>query len=443
MTHTASQFASAPPIDQIHFPQEEEPGLEAQLRAALDMPGIAPDLARTGKRLLERLQRPVQVVVIGPAGCGKSTVVDMLLGTRVVGDMEGLALVELAFGDAAEVIFEDAAGEGVSVPGHLSDYEVPPGTVSGRQMLPHPMLRSLNLTEITVSGDLAHQQAILRHAAEYGDVILWCSQEFGEAEQALWAMVPERKRDSGFLVLTLADQHIMRGTLKDCVARLAPFVEDSFLGLYPVAARQGLQAKVGGADGDAQLWRASGGKRLAEDLRRRVAQGRAATQDQAEAVLWQLSIPVPDGPLPQPDQPPVAQQGGQAQQDQAAPAPTRSAKAKVAADPTTAVLGRALAQLQGKAEAMLTAAGDTPQSAEVLNQCLLAVQEMAETLLTAPGDSPSLQAARDASQDGSEMLMLLQLEQDEDAAVDAVTLLLQLKKELATPPISAQQEGSA
>ena len=35
------------------------------------------------------------------------------------------------------------------------------------------------------------------------------------------------------------------------------------------------------------------------------------------------------------------------------------------------------------------------------------------------------------TEDSAEMMLLFQLERDEDAAVDAVTLLLQLKKEIA------------
>ena len=43
----------------------------------------------------------------------------------------------------------------------------------------------------------------------------------------------------------------------------------------------------------------------------------------------------------------------------------------------------------------------------------------------------SLQELQSDAQESAEMMLLFQLEKDEDAAVDAVTLLLQLKKEIA------------
>ncbi|MBT8155677.1 hypothetical protein KMP13_17770 [Epibacterium ulvae] len=442
MTNTAPHFAAAAPATPPQFPQDDAPGLEHQVRLALATPGLSPQLAARGQRLLERLTRPVQVVVVGPEGAGKSAVIDMLLGTRATGALSGVAMVELAYGTAPRAVFEDANGDGAPIDGVLGDFVVPEDCVSARQVYPHALLKLLTLTEVTLAGAQAQQRAILRHAVEYGDVILWCSQEFGADELALWAEVPECKRDSGFLVLTQADQQIMRGTLHDCVSQLAPLVEQSFLGMYPVAARQGLQAKGGGIGGDKALWRACGGQRLAEDLRRRVAQGRAATQDQAEAFLWQLSTQ--DATVAEVEPDPVANTV-QTQAEVTAKRTPEPRPTPAAPDPSSAVLEQALAQLQSQAEAMLEEAGDTPKSAAVLDHCLLAVREMAETLLSTPQGAeqnmPALQAARTANEDGEEMLMLLQLEQDEDAAVDAVTLLLQLKKELSEPALAAAEEG--
>ncbi len=421
-------------LSQTSFLQQDVPELEDQLHQALLAPQIPPELAERGQRLLQRLTSPVQIMVLGPAGSGKSSVVDMLLGQQVAGGdagtaEAGLAMVELVYGATPEVQFDGGGTPGERLPGQLSDYDVPAHIVSARQFLPHPMLTGQSITEITLAGSVAQQQAILRHAADYADIILWCSQSFGDTEQALWAQVPERKQDNGLLVLTMADQQIMRGALQDTVAELAAVVNQRFMGLYPVAALQGLKARQGRKRDDQDLWRASGAQRLAEDLRRRVAQGRAATQDQVETLLWQISAVVSASPVAKPRSvPDVA----------AAPeVPLVPASVKQADAGGQAVLQSALSRLQSHATDMLNEAGDSPQSAVVLDQCLVAVRDMAETLLATPADGPQIQAAREAGQDGEEMLMLLQLEQDEDAAVDAVTLLLQLKKELTDPALAS------
>ena len=59
------------------------------------------------------------------------------------------------------------------------------------------------------------------------------------------------------------------------------------------------------------------------------------------------------------------------------------------------------------------------------------VKDLSKTLLASQSRAPEVQAALDAAQDGEELLILFQLERGEDAAVDAVTLLLQLKREIA------------
>ncbi len=44
--------------------------------------------------------------------------------------------------------------------------------------------------------------------------------------------------------------------------------------------------------------------------------------------------------------------------------------------------------------------------------------------------SDRLRAVEDAAREGEEVVMLCQLEQNEEAAVDAVTVLLQLRREI-------------
>ena len=68
---------------------------------------------------------------------------------------------------------------------------------------------------------------------------------------------------------------------------------------------------------------------------------------------------------------------------------------------------------------------------EILSTCMDTVKDLSQTLLASQDRSPEVQAALDAAQDGEELLILFQLERGEDAAVDAVTLLLQLKREIA------------
>ena len=99
-------------------------------------------------------------------------------------------------------------------------------------------------------------------------------------------------------------------------------------------------------------------------------------------------------------------------------------------DPT---LESALKLLQDCANDMLAeyANQKEPQAEKILNRCVESANRLAEMLqATDPRDLMAQDLQLD-TEDSAEMMLLFQLERDEDAAVDAVTLLLQLKKEIA------------
>ena len=99
-------------------------------------------------------------------------------------------------------------------------------------------------------------------------------------------------------------------------------------------------------------------------------------------------------------------------------------------DPT---LASALKLLQDCANDMLAeyANQKEPQAEKILNKCVESANRLAEMLqATDPRDLMAQDLQLD-TEDSAEMMLLFQLERDEDAAVDAVTLLLQLKKEIA------------
>ncbi|NSY41266.1 hypothetical protein [Leisingera sp. ANG59] len=398
----------------MSLPQRDVSPLAGQLEQTLTAGRLPSEVSGWGSQLLRRLRQPVQVAVAGAAGSGKSALIDMLLGRVVIGRNGRGLLVDVCHGAQEMVEVETAAGERLQIPGLLAQMELPQDARRVRQTLPDPRLRWHSYRELPLSGPQAAQHEMLQQAASNADIILWCSQEFAADEQSLWATVPDSSKDHSFLVLTMADRQVMRGTLPALIETLEPIAAEEFLGVYPVAAIQGLTARTAEAPQDG-LWRSSGGKQLAGDLQRQVDLGRASDVDQAELLIRQfggssLAETAPAVPAP-------------------APAPANAAATKAAS------LAAALDQLQSGAEMMLAeaeAAGG-PQAGPVLAQCMEMIRNLSQSLDAMPA-SAAVEAAREAAQDGEEMLMLCQLEQDEDAAVDAVTLLIQLKKELMEEP---------
>lgn len=382
-----------------------------QLRYTLDQGDLPSKPAGWGSQLLQRLCRPVRIAVTGLPESGKSAVMDMLLGHVALGRKPTNWQVEVCFGPHPQVVVETAEGEHLRYQGVLADLDLPENTILARQFLPEAHLQWQTYCELPLLGQREEQEATLHRIAQTSDVILWCSQEFLPHEQALWASVPDRSKDHSFLVFTMADRQIMRGTLTGLLQTAETTAAEEFLGVYPVAAIQGLTAQKTLPPAP-DLWRSSGGQRLQEDVQHQIELGRASDLDQAQMFVQQYG----------------AVYAEQIDQPQDPICDTRPRQSSV-----TSGLTHAIAQLQSGAEDMLAQANakDGPQVGPVLEQCMQLIQNLSNSIEDLP-DSDLSTSAQQAVQEGEEMLLLCQLEEDENAAIDAVTLLFQLKKELST-----------
>ncbi|NRB17679.1 MAG: hypothetical protein HRU33_08975 [Rhodobacteraceae bacterium] len=397
-------------------PDPAQSPLFDQLQQTLSQQGLPPNCFDWGQQLLQRLDRPVQVMVIGQPGSGKSTVINMMLGQSVICRHGAAAIpapiIEICYGPEARIEIETPDGRTSWHPGTLAQAALPPDAVRLRQELPDTRLQGHSFVEISLSGSAEQNHNTLQRAARHADVILWCSEAFTPAEQALWAAVPDAKKDHSFLVLTMADRQIMRGTLTSLLAGLDGFAAEQFLGVYPLAAVQAITAQTAGQSVNAQLWQSSGGRQLARDVLKQVELGRASDVDQAEMLVRQFA-------------PKVADQQWRRTETAPKPAPLPQNT------PTDDLLHTTLDLLQARAHQMLAETEGAANADAILATCMDTVRELSKTLLASQNTAPQVQAALDGAQDGEELLILCQLERGEDAAVDAVTLLLQLKREIA------------
>lgn len=440
-----------------------------QLEMALRAGQLPKQYQAFGESLLSRLRKPVQVVVIGPPGSGKSALLDMLLGRVVIGKTPATGLIEITHGpqEWAEIHlpnrdvtqFEGLLATHAAVSrtkenqARTSETQVP-RALRLRQELPDNRLRGVNLTEITLAGRPENQAAILEQALAFGDITLWCSPEFSPQEQALWSTAPDLKKDHAFLVLTMADRQIMRGQLSQRLETLEERAGEDFLGIYPLAAVQGLTAQTGQTDQtgragiDRKLWRASGGKRLYDDLMHQIDMGRTCDLDQADMLVRQFSREISRSPAtPFTRFEPLSTKQASSQATKHAARRSPKTAPQVAAKAPQDALAAAAELLTAKAQDLLQQStqagpnGGRPANAveTVLDGALDAVRSLSEQLATCDETTPEIRAAQTAALDGEEVLMLCQIEQNEEAAIDAVTLLLQLKREMAPSDASPSE----
>ena len=398
--------------------------VQDQLAQAIDTGQVPDEEKRRAAQLLRRLKSSVEVVLIGRPGSGKSRLVNMLTGMTVIPETGRLPPLEVRYAPVPRTVYLMADGSEKCRDGHHLDQPTPAGTAIIRAEMPLDILTRLSLTEICLEGSPGEQKTIVDWAMNRADIVLWCSQDFDASEQALWAGAGEVLKDHSFLVLTKADQLQMKGVLSERIARLQDIVAEEFLAMFPLATIQAISASPSGGERDQGLWTSSGGKALMDAVLRLVATGRRADADNALIFLRRTGVELSiDGPEVATPEPP----GRVAARDRVEPGGPQKAGVDMK------VFGEALDFLQQRADQMLRVLrGEGPgNQAVVLDHCLETANRLSEIIQQVEATGPPLSDIQDDVIECGDMMVLFHLEKTEDAAEDAVTMLLQLKKEMA------------
>ncbi|MEM1352349.1 MAG: hypothetical protein AAGF27_08385 [Pseudomonadota bacterium] len=397
----------------------------ARLRFAVKERLLTGDFALVGKTVLEHLSKPKQITAIGRSGAGKTSLLNMLIGKAQMPDVSHIPIVELTFGAESRHRIEAGSTHPETRNGIVSPGDLPADTVRLVQELPDPAFADRSFAEVNIPQDGAALHHVFDWLVETTDIALWCTQGFDDREAAFWARMPDGLKDNSFLVLTKADQLQMKGKLSQQTTEFENRHADEFLCLYPVATKQAMAARAADGDKNTALWSASGGKALCDGLLDQMESGRRGDLDYAEMLLAQVADKLPRSiPAETPQRP--------ASSKTAAPAPAKTREGLSPMNRAEA-LETALRILQDCAEDMNRArgGGDAHEAEAVLTHSAEAAQALATLLMDVGEEDGQLTALRDDVQQSEQMILLLQLEGTDSAASDAVTALLQLKKEVA------------
>ncbi|WP_294227722.1 hypothetical protein [uncultured Shimia sp.] len=386
-----------------------------QLHSVLNSGQVPRRQRDLGAEILSHLSQAVRVVVLGRPGSGKTSLINMMLGQEVLHAHGAVDVVEVAHGAVAQVTALWPDGTSQTFAGHGLDGQDCGGAQRLTYEAPIDSLKTLSFCEVSQPSDRTRQQALLEIALQQGQVFVWCSEAFDQAEQAIWQSVPDAIKDHSFLALTKVDRQIMKGDLGAQMATLEDTASEEFLGLHPVATLHALKARAGG-DAQEALWLASGGQELVAAVEAQVRKGRAADLDQARVLLAQLGEVV----------------GASTPASEQTPTNQSSLSSTSTADTQAALLDQLQTHLQSAAQEMLSDLDDgkIPNSEGLLTRCASTVRQLTSLLTADDGQEPDAAGLLEDAQDGEETLMLLQVEQSPSAAEDAVILLLQLRKEI-------------
>ncbi len=397
-----------------------------QIEDALSGPTVSARLKQTGAQLLDQLRKPLQITAIGMLQSGKTSLINMMAGQAVAPTTLDAALVEIVYGPEYRTVFEYADGRQDVHDDPVTDVSAPKGVFRARLEIPAEQLFFKSYAEVRLTGVQSDDQNLLDLAAQTSAIAIWCSEAFEDAEQQLWSSMPEHIKDHGLLALTMADRQMMKGCLTDRMAALEGFVSEEFLGLYPVATLQAIAARSAGGGQQSEHWKLSGGEALCHAVERQASLGQSEDHDRAKMFLDQLVARVPADKRQKKSKPDTATARNTA-------SPTRETDADPSGDYPKDMLDQALHILKAGADKMLgeNSVTSIPESKHVITHCVDALQDLSELFSDVAATVPSVQELLEDVQEGTDMLLLLQLEENETSAADAVALMLQLKKEIS------------
>ena len=213
-----------------------------QLRIALETE-VLPKAARDhAAHLLKRLSSPVRVSLLGRPGSGKSELVNMFVGRRLLPNDAKLPTLELTYGPAEKITVTGANGRNKVFDSLDFDKAAKGGPAFIRAEMPLQILERISLLEVVTDGAVTELQSAVDWAVRRTDIALWCTQYFSDEERMLWSRVPDSLKDHAFLVLAKADVLSADNALSGRISDLETVVAEEFHSLFAVATLQAIKA---------------------------------------------------------------------------------------------------------------------------------------------------------------------------------------------------------
>ena len=371
------------------------------------------EIERQGRKILARATAPVSILITGPQDSGKTRLANLLIGRPVIGGEASGVAIEWFWSAKEKTEILDAAGTRKTTDG--LDLSLPEIATAARVRLglPDLSLKSFNLK--TFATDRASPDDFLA-AVETADLVLWCGQDFLPEDQALWAQVPDMKKDHSYFVLTKADLFSEPGQLQERLDNLNDLVGEEFYSLVPVATLQALTSLPKGDEPDDAAFVASGGKALVTTIARHVETGRKADLDTALLFLSRHGATMdarPDAPAPR------------------RPAPSEVHAAQTAPQPAPDTLPTALELMRDRSRELIEIAKDNEnKAASILSHCVATSEELITILGDIDEKAPEAEQVYETALDAADLLILMQMEDGIGPAADAVTLMLQLRRDI-------------
>ncbi|MEM1064291.1 MAG: hypothetical protein AAGJ74_02215 [Pseudomonadota bacterium] len=376
-----------------------------KLRAVSAAEGLPESVRTRANRLIEQLTAPVRVALVGLPCRERMELFHALAGEAAPEEHDFSIPVELHFApqETCEITLLD--GSVRAIEGRFSP-EKYMDAVFVSFGHPAPILERISFLDVAADAAPHQQRAAISWAMSRTDIALWVSPKFTESELRIWETVPDQMMDHAYLVLTGSADGPDRVALQDRALAMAKHFKSEFLDVLPIGFD---------TDHGKQVLSNEGIEALIDRILRHSDAGRRADADGALFFLKSVDPTHVRTAAPAP-----------------ASAPAAAVSEPAEPDEIVTLYARAFTYLRDRGGALLTdvRAGDAPDAALVLAHCGETLTTLSDMLADADHEpTPGLTALANTLSEAEELLILLELEPGTAPAVDAASLLLQLRRD--------------
>ncbi|MEL6644642.1 MAG: hypothetical protein AAFQ79_11960 [Pseudomonadota bacterium] len=356
------------------------------------------------EKLLDRLKAPVRIALLGVAGAERTRILNALADLPEGEAAPSAIPMELRYGDHEDAEITLANGTALTEVGCFQP-AMHPGAVFVSQRRPLASLKSLSLIDVAAEPTVADQRAAMNWVLPRTDIALWVSPTFSDTEMQIWANAPDDIKDHAYLVLTGGPDGPDPAFLNQHAERVRGLLKHEFHEVVSVGHRIGAEVPTLIGNGVAALQ---------ARIRSHADAGRRADADSALMFLNSLDR-VRSRPV-------------------VASRPILPEPVKVAEEPSEVydLYVAAFTYLRDRAGQLLATirGGDDPDPLGVLTHCGQTLAGLSKILEDYDDEAPpSLATLAEMLSEAEELVILLELEDGETPKIDAVSLLLQLRRE--------------
>ena len=241
--------------------------------------------AEAAERLIERLERPARVALLGLPGSGKSSILNLLVGAVVVPETLRLPTIIVQHGNVSRMVCTLTDGTTRILPGHDLAAVLPLAPALVTLEMDLPALRVISLLEVSAGPMEAEQKRAATWASKRADIVIWCTTSYLPKEQAVWESLPDAVKDNSFMFLTKVDLLGSREAALAMHDRVELRAGEEFRQILSISAKQARAAMPVGGQVNRDLFRDSGASAVIAAIKTRVQSGRRADMDTAELLL--------------------------------------------------------------------------------------------------------------------------------------------------------------